>query len=239
MKKQLIILIFCTCVSVLYAQTSKMKSDTAKEPYTFSCNYRIEGGYIQPHQHIPGDTLTDAFLHGVKLGTTVNFNLPYCFSIQTGLFYYFATGLSQQHWRSVTTESTQSEYITKTIYQHQLSVPMRVYYDKQVWEQLSLFLFTGPQFQIGIAQTCKIDATLTPEAQNWLEQNQIHTKTYDRYAARELSRFNCQWSIGGGFCWDKYRLQAGYDFGLCNIMLQQPRSLAEWGWSVSFAYTIK
>jgi hypothetical protein len=65
-------------------------------------------------------------------------------------------------------------------------------------------------------------------------------KSYDRYAD-ELLRANIQLGVGGGLEWDRYRLQAGYDFGLNNLVRQQqtiPAYLAEWGWYVSFSYRL-
>ena len=55
----------------------------------------------------------------------------------------------------------------------------------------------------------------------------------------DLVRANIQWSIGGGFEWDRYRLQSGYNFGLNNLVRHpqtQGQYMSEWGWFVSFCY---
>jgi len=239
MKKLLSLLMIFAGSLCVWAQAPVEKNVAEKTPYHFSCTYRLEAGYTQPYQHISQDTLNYVYLHGAKIGATFDFNLPHHFSIQTGVLYSFAAGTNQQHWRSISTESTQKEYMTNTIYQHTLTIPVRAYYDAQIWKKLSLCFFTGPQFQIGLAQTCKIDANLSPELETWLHQQNIRTSTYDRYQAGEYERFNCQWSIGGGLSWDRYRVQAGYDFGLCNLTPQKNAPIAEWGWTVSFVYTLK
>jgi hypothetical protein len=47
--------------------------------------------------------------------------------------------------------------------------------------------------------------------------------------------------LGGGFEWDRYRLQAGYDFGLNNLQRNTAvptHKLYEWGWMVAFSYKL-
>jgi hypothetical protein len=55
----------------------------------------------------------------------------------------------------------------------------------------------------------------------------------------ELIRANIQWGLGGGLEWDRYRLQAGYDFGLNNLIKHpviDDQQMWQWGWFVSFCY---
>ena len=56
---------------------------------------------------------------------------------------------------------------------------------------------------------------------------------------KELYRVNVQFGLGGGFEWDRYRLQAGYDFGLNNLLktpIVPEEKIYEWGWMVAFSY---
>ena len=65
------------------------------------------------------------------------------------------------------------------------------------------------------------------------------TEPYERYGSKELFRTNIQMGLGGGLEWDAYRIEAGYDFGLNNIIRNQVipnQQLSEWGWFVSFSY---
>ena len=58
---------------------------------------------------------------------------------------------------------------------------------------------------------------------------------------KDLYRTNIQFGLGGGLEWDRYRLQAGYDFGLNNIMRTPgipSQKAREWGWMCTFAYKL-
>jgi hypothetical protein len=59
--------------------------------------------------------------------------------------------------------------------------------------------------------------------------------------AKDVYRTNIQFGLGGGFEWDRYRVQAGYDFGLNNLIrtsLIPNQRLNEWGWMVAFSYKL-
>jgi hypothetical protein len=84
-------------------------------------------------------------------------------------------------------------------------------------------------------------AELSAATSQWLEQHGILLTPYDRYTEKQLYRTNIQFGLGGGFEWDRYRLQAGYDFGLNNIC--RPRILPsqhinEWSWLLTFSYAL-
>jgi hypothetical protein len=75
----------------------------------------------------------------------------------------------------------------------------------------------------------------------WFEQNNIRTTNYDRYVEKEIYRTNIQFGIGGGMEWDRYRLQAGYDFGLNNLKRTSfvpDQKMHQWGWMVTFSYKL-
>ena len=144
----------------------------------------------------------------------------------------------------MTEESAQVNYLRHDIVQLQLTIPARAYYNIVLWKQLRLFFFAGPQLQIGLMSQDLIksnQANLTPQTLQWLEQQGIATQSYDRYATRELYRTNIQFGLGGGMEWDRYRLQAGYDFGLNNIFRTPVISsykMNEWGWMCTFSYQL-
>ena len=208
------------------------------EKYTFGMEYRIEVGYAQDWQRSTDISYADMYLHGARVGATFTFLLPKHFSLQTGLYYTLLYGKNDQHWRSQDKESTQIEYITHRVLAHNFTVPVRAYYTIPVWKQLNLFFFTGPQLQIGLAQNDNMVTWLSPGAEAWLKAEGIPTKPYDRMAD-ELVRANIQWGLGGGLEWDCYRLQAGYDFGLNNLVKhpQTPKQyMSQWGMLISFCY---
>jgi hypothetical protein len=79
------------------------------------------------------------------------------------------------------------------------------------------------------------------QTSQWLEQQGFPVKSYERYMAHELYRTNIQFGLGGGIEWDRYRLQAGYDFGLNNILrtpILPKQKMNEWGWMCTFSYQL-
>lgn len=217
------------------------RQDKAKEDYHFSTTWRLEAGYAQLDQKQDTSSL---FFHGLRLGATVDFNLPYHFSIQTGALATLTYGQNNQHWPSMTEESAQINNLRHDIVQLQLTIPARAYYNIVLWKQLRLFFFAGPQLQIGLTSYDIINtdaANISPLTLQWLEQQGIPTQDYDRYATRELYRTNILFGLGGGLEWDRYRLQAGYDFGLNNIFrspVLATQKMNEWGWLCTFSYQL-
>lgn len=212
------------------------KEKPKREAYKFACECRIEAGYIQNDQRAHGDTLRYTFLHGARVGATFQFLLPYRFSLQTGLHYSISAGRSNQHWRSMTQETVQTEYLRHTVVEHDLTIPVRAYYTIPLWKKLNMFFYTGPQLQIGLAETDKIETHLSAETEAWLRAQGIPVDSYDKMAAGEISRLNIQYGLGGGLEWDCYRLQAGYDFGLNDLQRKGSFRMWEWQWNVVFSY---
>ena len=250
MKKILIILLCATGVFAyaddvrkpsLQIEDNTFFDPTAKkqeERYQFGVEYRIEAGYVQHNQRTKNLSYPDMYLHGVRVGATFDFLLPYHFSIQTGLLYTLVYGKNEQHWRSETMETTQTEYITHRVLEHNLTIPVRAYYTIKLWKQLRLFFYTGPQLHIGLSEYDYLQTHLSGPTQARLESWNVKTSPYERFD-EELIRANIQWGLGGGLEWDRYRLQSGYDFGLNNLARPrgyEGRQMWEWGWFVSFCY---
>lgn len=225
------------------------KKEKVQEMYEFATDWRIEAGYVQNNQRSLSQNIMNPFLHGIKLGATVDFRLPYHFSLQTGLHYTLTYGQIEQHWSATTLEMQHidGDYIRHGIMEHQLGVPIRAYYTIPLWKQLNMFFFTGPKMEIGLAQTDFLKLHLSEDFDNmqgslqWLQQNGYPTDTYDRYTNGALRRFNIQYGLGGGFEWDRYRIVAGYDFGLNNLVKTpkvKGQHMWEWGWFCSFSYKL-
>ena len=214
------------------------RKEEKTENYQFHVDYRLEAGYVQHWQRTRNISYPDMYLHGVRLGATFSFALPKRFDVQTGLLYTLVYGRNDQHWRSVDAPSVQTEYIRHRVLEHNLTIPVRVYYTIPLWKQLNLFFFTGPQLHIGLAENDYLQTHLSDGAKTWLDGQGVATSPYDRMADQVI-RANIQWGLGGGLEWDRYRLQAGYDFGLNNLV-KHPQTkaqyMAEWGWFVSFCY---
>lgn len=281
MKKGYILLILCYFVGVLcvYAQDEpRMKQpdlqtteffdptrEKVKEPYIFSTDWRLEMGYVQWDERNADKTIY--YQHGMRLGATVDFNLPHRFSVQTGALATLTYGLNQQNWRSLTDESTQIERLNNHIIQLQLTIPVRAYYNIKLWKKLNMFFYAGPQLQLGLTNYDMIvdknhnfmgskydkdgkliSSPISQELSSWLIDNNIISTdangniiNQDQYVNHRLYRTNIQFGLGGGFEWDRYRVQAGYDFGLNNLIrtaIVPKQQLSEWGWMVGFAYKL-
>ena len=259
MKRILYIILFIACAGVVWADDVKKpdlqiadnsffdptRKEEPVEQYQFGVEYRSEAGYVQHNQWSKGTEdgdimYPDMYLHGARIGATFTFKLPMHFGLQTGVLYTLVAGRTEQHWRSMDAMSTQTEYIRHTILEHNLTVPLRVFYVIPLWKELRLFFYTGPQLHIGLAQQDNTTTHLSAETEIWLREQQIHVDSYDRMAD-ELWRANIQYGLGGGLEWDRYRLQSGYDFGLNNLVrnkLTKDQHMWEWGWYVSFSYRL-
>lgn len=81
-----------TSESIFFDPTAKKDA----EPYQFSTPWRFELGYAQLN-HRTQDT-SAVYMHGLRVGATVDFVLPHHFSIQTGALATFTYGQNNQHW---------------------------------------------------------------------------------------------------------------------------------------------
>ena len=246
------ILFLCAlCVSVLAEDVRKpdtrladntffdpTRKEKEREEYHFGVEYRIEAGFVQHNQRTTSLSYPDMYLHGARVGATFTFLLPIHFSIQTGLLYTLVYGRQEQHWRSMTAPTTQTEYIHHRVLEHNLTIPVRAFYTIPVWKQLNVFLYGGPQLHIGLAENDYMKTHLSDGTKIWLDNQGVATEPYDRMI-NELVRANIQLGVGVGLEWDVYRLQGGYDFGLNNLVSRPAVSgqqMWEWGWYVSFSY---
>lgn len=209
------------------------------EDYQFQVLYRIEAGYLQNKQRTTNSTYPDMYLRGAKIGATFDFVLPKHFTAQVGLLYALTYGTTKQHWRSINEEDAQVEYLKHRLFEHNLLIPIRVFYNIPLWKKLSLFFYTGPQMRIGLVQKDNIQQHLSLPVVDEMTKYGVPIVSYDRLKEDELRRFNILYGLGGGFDWDRYRLQAGYDFGLNNLIKTKTiskQNMYEWSWYISFAY---
>lgn len=231
------------------------KQEKEETVYVFSCDWRVEAGYVQNQQRSANSTHLNPFTHGAKIGFTADLNLPLHFSLQTGAAFCATYGRIDQHWRSLSQETQQTEYIRHGINQYYLDIPLRVTYTQTLWRELRLIFYAGPKMQLGLFEMDWQTLHLSDPAQKWLSEQGVAVSSHDRYQGfsytdkdgntqrnpRELRRCNIQFGLGGAFEWDRYRLTSGYDFGLNNLLYDKPvkkSHMWQWGWFVSFAYRL-
>lgn len=252
MYRTLLSLLLCVTCACAYAQSKPTgpdlqtiddgffdptKKDVKESNYQFKAEYRLEIGYTQPWQQSKNKNYPDGYLHGGRVGFNVTFCLPMNFGVQTGLVYSIAGNKLTQRYAPADTVSTE-QYIANTILEHNLVIPMRVTYTIPLWKELNLVFYGGPQLQIGLAMTDKVEPNLSAKTLQQCQALGVPTESYDKYA-NELWRANIQMGLGAALEWDKYRLQGGYDFGLNNMVrtkLIPNQQMWEWGWYVSFLY---
>lgn len=216
------------------------RKQKVEEPYHFHVEYRIEAGFVQGWQHSKNLSFPDMYLNGARVGATFTFVLPLHFGLETGLLYTILTGDYQQHFRSQSEENTQVEVIRHNVLSHRLTIPLRCFYTVPLWRKLNLFFYTGPQLYIGLVEKDHIETDLSDATREWVIAQNIPVESYDRMSD-ELLRASIQWGLGGGIEWDRYRLEAGYDFGLNNLV-RHPRTpgqhMWEWGWNISVSFRL-
>ena len=220
-----------------------------KDDYRFSVEYRVMVGYQQTQHRTENLSYENMYLHGGRLGLTVDFLLPKRWSVQTGAYYSLVYGSTVQNWGPINMEDyakpdpktgkAHSGEITHRLYEHTITVPVHTYYNIHLWKDLNLVFYTGPQLQIGAAMRDEMYADISDAAKKWMKSVGQPYKPYDRYAESELMRCGVQWSLGGGIEWGKIRLQAGYDFGLNNLVKVKKvpnQQMWEWGWQVGLSF---
>lgn len=221
------------------------------EKYRFQIEWRVEADYQQTQHRTRNTTYENLYLHGTRVGVTADFMLPYRFSIQTGVLYTFTYGTATQKWGPMSwqdysapdpvTMQAHSGNIRHRLYEHQLTIPVKMYYNVHLWRQMNLFFYTGPQMNIGLVLQDNMRADISDATRQWLDALGQPNESYDRFADKELHRVGVQWTLGGGLEWDRYRLQAGYDFGLNNAVRHKRISnqhMWEWGWNIGFCIRI-
>jgi len=214
------------------------------EVYQFAVEYRVEAGYVQHNHRSTTLTYPDGYMHGGRVGMTFDFMLPKHFSIQTGLLYTITYGEREQHWGEIDASDIygSTNYLKHRLTEHQLTIPVRAYINIPLVSKFRMFFYGGPQLHIGVALQDNVLNRLSPMTTDWFVAHGKQVEPYDKYKVNELHRANIQMGIGGGFEWDIYRLQAGYDFGLNNLVktkLCSDQQMWEWSWFVSFAVKFK
>ena len=136
-------------------------------------------------------------------------------SLQTGVYYELTM---EQH--SYETNRAYSFFASE----HALAIPIRFQYRIEVAKDFSLFLYTGPSFDFGLAfnirqETRGVGSLIKPD----VEEYNIYKES-----PQELSiyRVNVMWGVGGGLRWKGLQLRAGGDWGLINMILALVPKLA-------------
>lgn len=121
----------------------------------------------------------------------------YGIGIQTGLYYELAAyNGTYTDYEDYYNEVEKSYSNTE----HTLSIPLRVQYRYEIIRDLSVFLYTGPSFDIHLAYL----ASYGGEKDDYYKGDS------------SLNRFQMLWGVGAGVRWKGLQLMMGGDWGLTN-----------------------
>ena len=189
--------------------------------------YRIEAGYIQPNR--TSDKMSTRYFHGIRVGGTVDFDMPVRYlGIHTGLLYTYAFSDDVQKYPS-------SESLTFKTQGHYLDIPIHATATFEMKYDIKLFIFAGPNLNIGLYQPQKVTSTLSsPYYISMLENLDIREGKSNLYEG-DLRWFNFQLEAGGGFQWKKAIVKGGYAFGINDLSKKAADKQRQGGWYASFA----
>lgn len=139
-----------------------------------------------------GDNVNKKSSAALRVGLYWAPEFRYGLGIQTGLYY------------EMSYSKEDSEGIKISWSEHNLSIPLRIQYRYEIISDLSVFIYTGPSFDISLANTMKASADGYSEKINVIEES-------------GLNRFNMLWGVGAGVRWRGLQLMLGGDWGLTKI----------------------
>ena len=139
----------------------------------------------------------------LKVGLYWAPEFKYGIGIQTGLYYEMSSS-------KFTDNGEYGDGISLKCSEHTLSIPLRIQYRYEIIKDLSVFLYTGPSFDISMAYTATIGADGYSEKINMYDKENGFIEPY--------KRFNMLWGVGGGVRWKGLQLMLGGDWGLTKIV---------------------
>jgi len=161
-------------------------------------SFGIQAGYINSKES--GSNEISGFQVGPAAELSLSNNL---LVLQYGVLYNYLT-------------KTESGVVgTNTYTGHFVDVPLRLKLGFPIDENIQLFAFGGPNFNIGLAQQVKnVSNILGSEVITTIDRYAIDA---DDDAVNDISRFDLQLGIGGGVQYQNIQLKVGYDWGLLDL----------------------
>lgn len=137
----------------------------------------------------------------LQVGLTWSPEFRYGIGIQTGLYYEMSYQTKTLEIAGVTTTGTLSD--------HNLSIPLRVQWRYEIVPDWSIFVYTGPSFDIGVGGKLKQSGEFMGES--IATEESIYDPEYG------FKRFNMLWGVGAGVRWKCLQLRIGGDWGLLDV----------------------
>lgn len=137
----------------------------------------------------------------LQVGLTWSPEFRYGIGIQTGLFYEMSCQSKTVEIAGVTTTGKLSD--------HNLSIPLRVQWRYEIVPDWSVFVYTGPSFDIGVGGKLKQSGEFMGEY--------VSTEESIYNPDSGFKRFNMLWGVGAGVRWKFLQLRIGGDWGLLDV----------------------
>lgn len=158
-----------------------------------------------------GDNVNKKSSAALRVGLYWAPEFRYGLGIQTGLYY------------EMSYSKEDSEGIKSSWSEHNLSIPLRIQYRYEIISDLSVFIYTGPSFDISLANTMKASAYGYSVKFNLIEES-------------GQNRFNMLWGVGAGVRWRGLQLMLGGDWGLTKIYKDYDGIKLNKPFSISLSY---
>lgn len=137
----------------------------------------------------------------LQVGLTWSPEFRYGIGIQTGLFYEMSCQSKTLEIAGITTTGKLSD--------HNLSIPLRVQWRYEIVPDWSVFVYTGPSFDIGVGGKLKQSGEFMGEY--------VSTEESIYNPDSGFKRFNMLWGVGAGVRWKFLQLRIGGDWGLLDV----------------------
>ncbi len=184
----------------------------------------LEGGYFNPQRH--GTALGQTYIDNVRLGVQAELPWKYNISALSGLYYNLGYAERAQGYPN-------DYYVNYNSWIHSVEIPLRAMYRIHFSKNFGMFVYGGPNLQIGLLNNTTINANLSPALETITG---IRSGQVEEYSDGRLNRFNFQLGTGGGFQYKSYILKGGYDWGLNNLDKTGTGNLYQRNWYAAFAW---
>lgn len=98
--------------------------------------------------------------------------------------------------------------------EHAVTFPLRLQYRYEIIKDLSIFLYTGPAFEIAFGTTAQYTEGSDTE---------IVKLAPAIYKEGGYQRFQMYWGVGGGVQWKYLQLRMGGDWGITDLRKKEYR----------------
>lgn len=166
-------------------------------------------------------------LNGFHVGPILKFNFSEQMGFQTGLLYNYFGGTRNNELALKEATGTWKQY--KTVYSA-IDLPLRLVYSMTLAEELSVFLFGGPNLNYSLNKTTSTEYYVSNKFNREDKGPNIYDKT-------DFSALDLQMGAGLGVKYYGISLRAGYDWGILNRTTMDDITLRSNDIKVSLAYT--